>query len=127
MRLKRLGIVLPLLLLLVAGQAVGNARVQEYTPPYEVTDKDLNPLYGRYEIYEADKYRGSVGTTAAEAQAWVGQELIVTATLFQVSLGSTDRESDATARGFIPSNRDIMCRSVRSVEQPLLWVSRGRP
>ena len=73
------------LLLLMAGQAVGQTRtrVQEYTPPYEVTDKDLNPLYGRYEIYEADQYRGSYGTTAAEAQAWVGQELIVTATLFR--------------------------------------------
>ena len=67
--------------------------VQEYTPPYEVTDKDLNPLYGRYEIYEADKYRGSVATTAAEAQAWVGQELIVTA--YPVSTPRfTDRESD---------------------------------
>ena len=49
MRFKCLGIVLPLLLLLVAGQAVGQkrARVQEYTPPYEVTDKDLSTLYGR--------------------------------------------------------------------------------
>ena len=48
------------LLLLVAGQAVGQtrARVQEYTPPYEMSDKDLNPLYGRYEIYEVDRYRG---------------------------------------------------------------------
>ena len=83
MRLRRLGIVLLLLVLLVAGRAVGYAPVQEYTPPYEVTDKDLNPLYGRYEIYEADKHRGSVGTTPAEAQAWVGQELVVTATLFK--------------------------------------------
>ncbi len=83
MRLRRLGIVLPLLLLLVAGQVFGQRRVQEYTPPYEVTDKDLNPLYGRYEIYEVDRYRGSYGTTAAEAQSWVGQELIVTATLFK--------------------------------------------
>ena len=82
MRFKRLGIVLLLLLLLVAGRAVGYEPVQEYTPPYEVPDKDLNPLYGRYEIYEADKYRGGA-TTAAEAQAWVGQELIVTATLFR--------------------------------------------
>ena len=82
MRLKRLGIVLLLLLLLVAGRAVGYEPVQEYTPPYEVTDKDLNPLYGRYEIYEAYKYRGGA-TTAAEAQAWVGQELIVTTTLYR--------------------------------------------
>ena len=82
MRLKRLGIVLLLLLLLVAERAVGYEPVQEYTPPYEVTDKDLNPLYGRYEIYEADKYRGGA-TTAAEAQAWVGQELIVTTTLYR--------------------------------------------
>ncbi len=86
MRLKRLRIVLLLLLLLVAGRAVGYAPVQEYTPPYEVTDKDLNPLYGRYEIYEAYKYRGGV-TTAAEAQAWVGQELIVTASLFRYPSG----------------------------------------
>ena len=83
MRFKCLGIVLLLLLLLVAGRAVGYEPVQEYTPPYEVTDKDLNTVYGRYEIYEADQYRGSYGTTAAEAQAWVGQELIVTATLFR--------------------------------------------
>ena len=78
MRLKRLGIVLPLLLLLVAGQVFGQRRVQEYTPPYEMPDKDLNPLYGRYEIYEVDRYRGGI-TTEAEAQTWVGQELIVTA------------------------------------------------
>ena len=82
MRLKCLCIVM--LLLLVAGQAVGQTRtqVQEYTPPYEVTDKDLSTIYGRYEIYEADKYRGGA-TTAAEAQAWVGQELVVTASLYR--------------------------------------------
>ena len=73
------------LLLLVAGQAVGQTRtrVQEYTPQYEVTDKDLSPLYGRYEIYEAGEYRGSWQTTAADAQSQVGQELIVTAALFR--------------------------------------------
>ena len=60
----------------------GQTLVEEYTPPYEVADKDLSTIYGRYEIYEVDKYRGSVGTTAAEAQAWVGQEVVVTATLF---------------------------------------------
>ena len=65
MRLKRLGIVLLLLLLLMVGRAVGYEPVQEYTPPYEVTDKDLNPLYGRYEIYEAVEYRGSITNTAA--------------------------------------------------------------
>ena len=77
------------LLLLVAGQAVGQTRtrVQEYTPPYEVTDKDLNPLYGRYEIYEAVEYRGSITNTADEGQAWVGQELIVTASLFRYPSG----------------------------------------
>ena len=63
------------------------ARVQEYTPPYEVTDKDLNPLYGRYEIYEAVEYRGSITNTAEEGQAWVGQELIMTASLFQYPSG----------------------------------------
>ena len=71
------------LLLLVAGQVFGQRRVQEYTPPYEVTDKDLNPLYGRYEIYEAVEYRGSITNTADEGQAWVGQELIATATLYR--------------------------------------------
>ena len=61
------------------------AATEESAPldyPHERT-KDLTSLYGRYEIYEADKYRGSWRTTAAEAQAWVGQELIVTATLFR--------------------------------------------
>ena len=76
-------IVLLLLVLPVAGRAVGYAPVQEYTPPYEVTDKDLNPIYGRYEIYEAVEYRGSITNTADEGQARVGQELIVTATLFR--------------------------------------------
>ena len=71
------------LLLLMVGRAVGYAPVQEYTPPYEVTDKDLSTIYGRYEIYEAVEYRGSITNTADEGQAWVGQELIVTATLFR--------------------------------------------
>ncbi len=82
MRFKCLGIVL-LLVLLMVGRAVGYEPVQEYTPPYEVPDKDLNPLYGRYEIYEAVEYRGSITNTADEGQARVGQELIVTATLFR--------------------------------------------
>ena len=82
MRFKCLGIVL-LLVLLMVGRAVGYESVQEYTPPYEVTDKDLNPIYGRYEIYEAVEYRGSITNTADEGQARVGQELIVTATLFR--------------------------------------------
>ena len=87
MRLKCLCIVM--LLLLMAGQAVGQTRtrVQEYTPPYEVTDKDLNTVYGRYEIYEVEKYRGSVRTTTDESQVWVGQELIVTASLFRYPTG----------------------------------------
>ncbi len=82
-------LLVPLCLLLVAERAVGQTRtrVQEYTPPYEVTDKDLNPLYGRYEIYEAVEYRGSITNTADEGQAWVGQELIVTATLFRYPSG----------------------------------------
>lgn len=70
------------LLLLVAGQVFGQRLVEEYTPPYEMPDKDLNPIYGRYEIYEVDRYRGGI-TTEVEAQARVGQELIVTATLFK--------------------------------------------
>ena len=70
-------------LLVVAGQVFGQQRVEEYTPPYEIPDKDLRSVHGRYEIYEADRYRGSYGTTEAEAQARVGQELIVTATLFK--------------------------------------------
>ena len=82
MRLKRLRIVLLLLVLFTPGQVLGQRRVQEYTPPYEMPDKDLNPLYGRYEIYEVDRYRGGI-TTEAEAQARVGQELVVTATLFR--------------------------------------------
>ena len=87
--LKRLGLLCGLLLLplLVPSVVKGQTLVQDYTPPYEVADKDLSTIYGRYEIYEADKYRGSVSTTAAEAQAWVGQELIVTATLFKYPSG----------------------------------------
>ncbi len=50
--------------------------------PHERT-KDLTSLYGRYEIYEAVEYRGSITNTADEGQARVGQELIVTATLFR--------------------------------------------
>ena len=73
---------LSLCLLLVWGQAAGHDIAESTVPPYEVTDKDLTSVYGRYEIYEADEYRGGF-TTAAEAQAWVGQELIVTATLFR--------------------------------------------
>ena len=102
------------LLLLVAGQAVGQTRtrVQEYTPPYEVTDKDLSTIYGRYEIYEADKYRGGA-TTAAEAQAWVGQELIVTASLFRYPSGFGSRIRPIRC-GTIPSNRKGMCPLVGS-------------
>ena len=90
MRARVITLLVPLcLLLLAAGQAVGQTRtrVQEYTPPYEVTDKDLNTVYGRYEIYEAVEYRGSITNTADEGQAWVGQELIMTASLFQYPSG----------------------------------------
>ena len=112
MRLKCLCLVM--LLLLVAGQAAGQtrARVQEYTPPYEVTDKDLNPLYGRYEIYEAVEYRGSITNTADEGQAWVGQELIMTASLFQYPSGLRIENPTYTVwyypdqpEGHVPSER----------------------
>ena len=55
--------------------------------------KDLSSVYGRYEIYEAVKYGASVDTTAAEAQAWVGQEMIVTAALYR---GFGDRIENPT-------------------------------
>ncbi len=74
---------LPLCLLLVWGSAVGQDQSTGYVGPHERA-KDLTPLYGRYEIYEAVEYRGSIVTTAAEAQAWVGQEMIMTADLFRV-------------------------------------------
>ena len=61
------------LVLLVGGSAAGQ----------EPRAKDLSSVYGRYEIYEAVKYGASVDTTAAEAQAWVGQEMIVTAALYR--------------------------------------------
>ena len=86
MRARVIALLVPLCLLVVGGQVLGQRLVEEYTPPYEMPDKNLSPLYGRYEIYEADKYRGGA-TTAAEAQAWVGQELIVTASLFQYPSG----------------------------------------
>ena len=79
---RLLRLLLPVWLLLGGGPA-GGQNLGGYTPPAEVTDKDLSPLYGRYVIYEADQYRGSIGTTDAEAQAWVGQEVIFTADLFQ--------------------------------------------
>ena len=82
MRARVIALLVPLCLLLVGGQVFGQRPIEVYTPPYEMPDKDLNPLYGRYEIYEADRYRGGL-TTEAEAQARVGQELIVTATLFR--------------------------------------------
>ncbi len=58
-------------------------RVQEYTSPYEVTDKDLTPLYGRYQIYEVVEHRGGL-TPADEAQAWVGKEMVVAASLLKL-------------------------------------------
>ena len=107
------------LLLLVVGQAVGQprTRVQAYTPPYEVTDKDLTSVYGRYEIYEVDKYRGSVDTTAAAAQAWVGQELIVTAPLFRYPSGLRI-ENPVYKTWFYPYQPGRACAgSYRAVEQ----------
>ncbi len=79
-------LLVPLCLLLLVTERAGGqtrTRVQEYTSPYEVTDKDLSTLYGRYKIYEAIEYRGSITNTADEGQGWVGQELIVTATLYR--------------------------------------------
>ena len=71
----------PLCLLLVWGSAAGHDFSEPVVAPHERA-KDLSPIYGRYEIYEAVKHRGSIGTTPAEAQAQVGQELIVTAALY---------------------------------------------
>ena len=69
------------LLLFMWGSAAGQ-ETTEYVGPHERA-KDLTSVYGRYEIYEAVKYGASVDTTAAEAQAWVGQEMIVTAALYR--------------------------------------------
>ena len=60
------------LVLLVWGSAAGQ----------EPRAKDLTVVYGRYEIYEAIEYGASVETTAADAQAWIGQEMVVTADLY---------------------------------------------
>ena len=64
-------LLVPLCLLLV-GSAAGQ----------EPRAKDLTVVYGWYEIYEAIKYGASVETTAADAQAWIGQEIVVTADLY---------------------------------------------
>ena len=72
-------LLVPLCLLLV-GSAAGQ-EATEYVGPHE-RDKDLTAVYGRYEIYEAIKYGASVETTAADAQAWIGQEMVVTADLY---------------------------------------------
>lgn len=72
---------LPLCWLLVWEQARGHDFSEPVIGPHE-RDKDLTPVYGRYEIYEAVKYRASVIATAATAQAWVGQEMVVTAGLY---------------------------------------------
>ena len=71
------------LVLLVGGSAAGQ----------EPRAKDLTSVYGRYEIYEAVKYGGSFFTTVAEAQAWVGQEMVVTAALYR---GFGDRIENPT-------------------------------
>ena len=68
-------------LLFMWGSAAGQ-ETTEYVGPHERA-KDLTSVYGRYEIYEAVKYGSSVDTTAAEAQAWVGQEMVVTAALYR--------------------------------------------
>lgn len=44
----------------------------------------LSGVYGRYVVYEAEKYRGSFNTPGTEARARVGQEAVLTAALFQV-------------------------------------------
>ena len=72
----------PLCLLLVWGSAAGHDFSEPVVAPHERA-KDLSPIYGRYAIYEAVDYGASIGTTPAEAQAQVGQELIVTAALYQ--------------------------------------------
>ena len=69
------------LVLLVWGQAAGHDFSEPVVGPHERA-YDLTSVYGRYEIYEAVKYGVSFGTTAAEAQAQVGKELIVTPILF---------------------------------------------
>ena len=60
------------LVLLMWGSAAGQ----------EPRAKDLTAVYGRYEIYEAIEHGASVETTAADAQAWIGQEMVVTADLY---------------------------------------------
>ena len=82
---------LPLCLLFMWGSAAGQ-ETTEPAGPHERA-KDLTSVYGRYEIYEAVKYGASVNATAATAQAWVGQELIVTAALYR---GVGDRIENPT-------------------------------
>ena len=84
-------LLVPLCLLFVWGSAAGQES-SEYVGPHERA-KDLTAVYGRYEIYEAVKYGGSFFTTAAEAQAWVGQEMVVTAALYR---GFGDRIENPT-------------------------------
>ena len=72
----------PLCLLLLVPSVRATEESVPLDHPHERA-KDLTSLYGRYEIYEAVEYRGSITNTADEGQAWVGQELIVTATLFR--------------------------------------------
>ena len=82
MSARVLTLLVPLFLLVLVPSIGATEESAPLDHPHERA-KDLTSIYGRYEIYEADKYRGSWRTTAAEAQAWVGQELIVTATLFR--------------------------------------------
>ena len=82
MSARVLTLLVPLCLLVL----VPSIRATEESAPPDYPHeraKDLTSIYGRYEIYEAVEYRGSITNTADEGQAWVGQELIVTATLFR--------------------------------------------
>ncbi len=85
------------LVLLVGGSAAGQ-ETTEYVGPHKRA-KDLTAVYGRYEIYEAVEYRASIVTTAAEVQARVGREMIVTAALFR-ALG--DRIENPIYEWFYP-------------------------
>ncbi len=78
-------LLLSLVLLLVPGGVEGQETQEtagEMTWPHKRA-KDLTALYGRYQIYEVVEHRGGL-TPAAEAQAWVGKEMVVTASLLKL-------------------------------------------